>query len=213
VPVHTDAVQALGRINVNVDELGVDLLSLSSHKIHGPKGVGALYVRRGTAFRPLLVGGPQERDRRGGTHNTAGIIGFAAACRLLPQPDSSEAQCIRALRDRMERSISERFRTAHIIGREADRLPNTTCVCFEGVEAEAVLMLLSEAGICASSGAACSSGSLEPSHVLKAMAVPPHVAQGQVRLSLGRFNGDEDIDRLIDALPAVLAKVAAVNVA
>lgn len=205
----SDAVNAAGKIPIDVETLGVDLLAISAHKLHGPKGVGALYIRRGTPFQPLQIGGPQERHRRGGTHNVPGIIGFGAACDRVISGGFATA----ALRDRLEAGLTSRFTNAHIIAAAAPRLPNTTCVCFEGVEAEAVLLLLSEAGICASSGAACSSGSLEPSHVLKAMGVPPAVAQGQVRFSLGRYNTAADIDRLLDALPQILARVAKVSAA
>jgi len=212
VYVHTDAVNALGKIPVNVDELGVDLLSLSAHKVHGPKGVGALYVRRGTPFRAMITGGPQEQQRRGGTLNVPGIIGLAEACELLCTPEHArDLERLGRLRDRLEREITSRFETAHVIGARAPRVPNTSCICFAGVEAEAVLLLLSEAGICASSGAACSSGSLEPSHVLQAMGIEPQVAHGQIRFSLGRFNTEADIDRLLQVLPTVLERVASVN--
>lgn len=211
VLVHTDGVQALGKIAVDVKALGVDLLSLSAHKIHGPKGAGALFIRRGAPFRPLLVGGPQERNRRGGTHNVPGIIGLGAACALLAQLDPAELARVAALRDRLESKLTACFDAAHVIAAGAPRLPNTSCVCFAGVEAEALLVLLSQAGICASSGSACSSGSLEPSHVLKAMGLDPHVAQGQIRFSLSRFNSDADLERLFEVLPAALEKVSAIN--
>jgi cysteine desulfurase len=211
VPVHTDAVQAVGKIRVDVNELGVDLLSLSAHKIHGPKGSGALYVRRGTPLRAHITGGPQERQRRGGTLNAAGIIGLGTACEVAAA-EMEQMRRVRDLRDRLEAELLARFDSVHVIARSAERLPNTTCVCFAGVEAEAVLLLLSEAGICASSGSACSSGSLEPSHVLKAMNIDPRVAQGQVRFSLSRYNTDDDIDRLLAALPAILEKTAALNI-
>ncbi len=211
VPVHTDAVQAVGKIRVDVGELGVDLLSLSAHKIHGPKGSGALYVRRGTPLRAHTTGGPQERQRRGGTLNAAGIIGLGTACELAAA-EMEQMRRVRGLRDRLEMELLARFDSARVIARSAERLPNTTCVCFAGVEAEAVLLLLSEAGICASSGSACSSGSLEPSHVLKAMNIDPRVAQGQVRFSLSRYNTDDDIDRLLAVLPAILEKTAALNI-
>lgn len=212
IPVHTDAVQAIGKIPVNVKDLGVQLLSLSAHKFHGPKGAGALYIRGGTPFRPHMIGGPQERHRRGGTLNAAGIIGLAAACEILSEPDGPQTDRIRTMRDRLEAELLRRFPDAKVMSAAAERVPNTACVCFPGVEAEAVLLLLSEAGICASSGAACSSGSLEPSHVLRAMGIDPRIAQGQLRLSLGRFNRDHDVDRLLETLPPIIEKVAAVNV-
>ena len=211
VLVHTDAVNAAGKTPINVDQLGVDLLSLSSHKMYGPMGVGALYIRRGTPFRPMMIGGPQERQRRGGTLNAPGIVGFGKACEILAQEGAAEGERIATLRERLEAELTGRFKDAVVLGAAAERLPNTSCVCFPGVAAEAVLILLSEAGICVSTGSACSSGSLDPSHVLSAMNVDPQVAQGQVRFSLGRFNTDQDIDRLLEVLPPILDKVAAVN--
>ena len=211
VLVHTDAVNAIGKTDCDVERLGVDLLSLSAHKIHGPKGVGALYIRRGTPFRSLLIGGPQERQRRGGTHNAAGIMALGRACEIMREESTNSHAKIAMLRDRLEREIAERIPTAHVIGCDAERVANTSCICFAGVGAEAVLMLLSEAGVCVSSGAACSSGSLEPSHVLRAMGIDPVIAQGQIRFSLSRFSTDEDVDRLLDVLPRVLDRVAAVN--
>jgi len=213
VLVHTDAVNAAGKTPINVDELGVDLLSLSSHKMYGPMGVGALYIRRGTPFRPILIGGPQERQRRGGTLNAPGIVGFGKACEILSQVGAAEGERIAMLRERLEAELTRRFKDVVVLGAAAERLPNTSCVCFPGVGAEAVLILLSEAGICVSTGSACSSGSLDPSHVLSAMGIDPHVAQGQIRFSLGRFNTDRDIDRLLEVLPPILEKVAAVNLA
>lgn len=212
VPVHTDAVNALGKIPVNVEELGVSLLSLSAHKIYGPKGVGALYIQRGTPFRAWQVGGAQERSRRGGTLNAPGIVGLGMACQVFREMDDAETTRIAALRDWLEAELTRRCPSVHIIGREAERLPNTTCACFERVSSEAVVLLLSEAGICVSSGAACASGSQEPSHVLQAMRIEPHIAHGEIRFSLGRFNTEADVDRLFEVLPAVLEKVAASNV-
>lgn len=213
VPVHTDAVNALGKMPVDVEALGVDLLSLSAHKIHGPKGVGALYIRRGTPFRPWQIGGSQERGRRGGTLNAPGIVGLGAACRILRELAPDDQARIAALRDRLEAGLLERCPRAHVIGREAPRLPNTLCLCFEGVLSEPIVLLLSEAGVCVSSGAACASGSVEPSHVLQAMGIPAHIAQGQIRLSLSRFTTPADIDRALDVLPPAVEKVAASNLA
>ena len=213
VPVHTDAVNAAGKIPIDVAQLGVDLLSLSAHKLHGPKGTGALYIRRGTAWRPLIVGGPQEMQRRGGTLNAPGIIGFGAACRIaLEEGLAAMDTHVRALRDRLEAGLAERIPSAHILCQRTERVPNTCCVCFAGVEAEAVLLLLSEDGICASSGAACSSGSLEPSHVLAAMGIDPAVAHGQIRFSLSRYSTADEIDRLLDVLPGILERVGSVSV-
>lgn len=207
--VHTDAVNALGKIPVNVASLGVDLMSISAHKIHGPKGCGALYLRRGTPLSPLIIGGPQERQRRGGTSNVAGIVGFARACELLDLPAMNS---IAALRDELEREIVSQLPQTRVIGRECERIPNTLCVCIPGVGSEAVLLLLSEAGVCASSGAACSSGSLEPSHVLQAMGIDPTIAQGQLRFSLSRFTTRDEIERVLEVLPRVVERVSAVNI-
>ena len=212
VLVHTDAVNALGKMSVNVDDLGVDLLSLSAHKFHGPKGAGALYIRRGTPFRPSQIGGAQERGRRGGTLNAPGIIGMGAACAILRELGTETMEKCRVLRDRLEAELTERFPDVHICGAQAERLPNTACICFPGLSSEAILLLLSEAGVCVSSGSACSSGSLEPSHVLVAMGIDPQVAQGEIRFSLGRFNTDADIERLLQVLPAALDKVASANI-
>jgi cysteine desulfurase len=213
VPVHTDAVNAAGKLPIDVEALGVSLLSLSGHKLHGPKGVGALYVRRGAAWRPWQLGGPQERGRRGGTLNAPGIIGLGVACDLAREEYLAEMSRVRALRDDFEARIAALFPDAVVAGAAAERTPNTSCLLFPGVEAEALILLLSEAGVCASSGAACSSGSLEPSHVLKAMNIAPEIAQGQVRFSFSRFSQPADIDRVLSVLPDVLARVAAVNVA
>jgi cysteine desulfurase len=212
VPVHTDAVNALGKMPVNVDDLGVSMLSLSAHKIHGPKGAGALYVRRGTPFRPMMIGGSQERGRRGGTLNAPGIVGLGKACALLATEQQTHWPRMQRQRDTIEQFVREKFPTALIAGGETDRLPNTVCACFEGVGAEACVLLLSEGGVCVSSGAACSSGSLEPSHVMQAMDIPPHVAQGQIRFSVGRETSEAEIDRALEVLPAAIEKVAAVGV-
>jgi cysteine desulfurase len=207
--VHTDAVNAFGKITVNIASLGVDLMSLSAHKIHGPKGSGALVVRRGTPLSALIVGGPQERQRRGGTSNVAGIVGFARACELLDLPTMSS---VGTLRDALERAIVTRLPQTHVIGGSCERTPNTLCVCIPRVGSEAVLLLLSEASICASSGAACSSGSLEPSHVLQAMGIDPMIAQGQLRFSLSRFTTSPEIERVLDVLPRAVERVSAVNI-
>ncbi len=209
---HTDAVNAAGKLAISVDSLGVDLLSLSAHKIHGPKGCGALYLRRGTPLRPMIVGGPQERGRRGGTSNAAGIIGLGAACESAGEAlaDAALQQRITTLRDRLEQTLTEKF-DAVVVGGRAERLHNTCCVCFPGVSAEAVLLLLSQAGVCASSGAACSSGSLEPSHVLQAMAIAPEIAQGQIRFSMGRYTTAREIDHVLELIPGILQKISAAS--
>jgi len=204
VPVHSDAVNALGKIPVRVDELGVDLLSISAHKVYGPKGTGALYIRDGTPFQKWQIGGAQERNRRGGTLNAPGIVGLGEACRLLQEQEPAVNEQIRTLRDRLEVELTRRFSNAVIIGQNAPRLPNTTCVCFDGLVGASLVMLLSDAGICISGGAACAAGAVEPSHVLRAMGIPTRLAGGQIRISLGRYNTPADIDRLLDALPVAV---------
>lgn len=208
VPVHTDAVNALGKMPVNVETLGVSMLSLSGHKIHAPKGAGALYIRKGTPFRSMMLGGHQERDRRGGTQNVAGIVALGRACEIIAHEAESTWPALERMRNRLEAELLSRFDNVRIIGQGAPRLPNTTCACFEGVEAQAVLVMLSESGICASSGAACSSGAITPSHVLTAMGVPAEVASGQLRFSLGKYNTDTDIDRLLSVLPRIVERAA-----
>ncbi len=206
--VHTDAVNALGKIPVNVTDLGVDLLSLSSHKIYGPKGVGALYLRHGTPFKPYQIGGTHERSRRGGTLNAPGIVALGTACQILHAEMDQDNQRIADLRQQLETLLRQLFPDLYIVGHEAPRLPNTICACFAGLPSEPILILLSEAGICVSSGSACTSGSLELSHVLEAMHVDPHVGMGQMRFSLGRFNTTADLDRLAEHLPTILNKAA-----
>lgn len=204
---HTDAVQAAGKLPVNVRALGADLLTLSAHKLHGPKGAGALFVRDGVPLRPLLRGGPQERERRGGTLNAAGIAGFGAAAALCDE-SLTAAPRVAALRDRLEGEVLRMIRGARVIGAGAPRVCNTSCVLLPGVAAEPLLLLLSEAGVCASSGAACSSGSLEPSHVLLAMGFLPDEARGELRFSLSRETTDGDIDRALAALAAAHEKLS-----
>jgi cysteine desulfurase len=209
VPFHCDATQAIGKIPVDVRAMGFDLATVAAHKFHGPKGVGALFLRRGVRCPPLIVGGPQERNRRGGTENVAGIVGMGAAAQLaqghLPEMDRVARQ-----RDRLQRSILETISDTHVNGRTDSRVPNTTNIGFARLEAEAILLLLSEQGICASAGAACSSGSLEPSHVLRAMKINEKVAHGAVRFSLSRYTTDEEIDRALKVLPGVITKLRAV---
>jgi cysteine desulfurase len=209
--VHSDAINAVGKMPVSARDLGVNLLSVSAHKFHGPKGAGALYIRRGTPLRPTMLGGSQERQRRGGTENVAGIIGLGAACALLAEEPQEAAARMRVLRDQLEAGLKRAAPNVEIIGAAAERLPNTTCACFAGCSAEAILLLLSQAGVCASSGSACSSGSLEPSHVLQAMGVAADVAQGQVRLSLSRFTTEADVEWVLAVLPSILEKVAAAS--
>lgn len=209
VPYHCDGTQAVGKLPVDVPSIGIDAMSFASHKFHGPKGVGALYARRGLRFRPLLIGGPQERARRGGTENVPGIVGMGAAAELAMQC-LSDMPRVAQMRDRLESEILGRIADAHINGSRDARLPNTTNIGFARLEAEAILLLLSEQGICASAGAACSSGSLEPSHVLRAMKIDETIAHGAIRFSLSRYTTDAEIDRALEVLPPVIARLRAV---
>jgi cysteine desulfurase len=209
VPFHCDGTQAAGKLPVNVAELGVDAMSFASHKFHGPKGVGGLFVRRGLRFRPLMIGGPQERGRRGGTENVAGLVGMGKAAELA-RAALPEMSRVAAMRDRLEREILTRIEDAHVNGDVEARLPNTSNIGFSRLEAEAILLLLSEQGICASAGAACSSGSLEPSHVLRAMRIDEKIAHGAIRFSLSRYTTDAEIDRALDGLPPVIDRLRAV---
>ena len=204
---HTDAVQAAGKEVIDVAKLPVDLLSISGHKLHAPKGIGVLYVRRGTRLAPLLVGGHQERGRRAGTENVPYIIGLGKACDLARQAFDDERTRVRKLRDRLEETLLSTCPSARVNGHKDNRLVNTTSISFEYVEGEAVLLLLDRLGICASSGSACTSGSLEPSHVLRAMGVPFTSAHGSIRFSLSRYNTDEDIDYVIEHIPGIIKKL------
>ncbi|MCH7653403.1 MAG: cysteine desulfurase NifS [Chloroflexi bacterium] len=209
ITVHTDAVQAAGLLEINVRDLGVDLLSLSAHKFHGPKGVGLLYIRRGTAFEPQSMGGGQERQRRSGTENVPGIVGLAEAYRLAcEERDEVAERCLR-LRERLLAGLEERIDRVHINGHPTRRLPNNINVSFENVEGEPVLLGLDFAGIWASSGSACSSASLEPSHVLLAIGLSADLAQGSLRITLGRENTEEDVDYVLSVLPGLVEKLRA----
>jgi len=206
VPFHCDGVQAAGKIRVDVRAAGVDLMSLAAHKFHGPKGTGALYVRRGVRLQPLIIGGAQERQKRGGTENVAGIVGMGKAAELA---DAALAQMpeVAALRDRLEREILTTIQGTYVNGCTDMRLPNTTNIAFARLEADAILLLLSERGICASAGAACSSGSLEPSHVLRAMGIDERIAHGAVRFSLSRYTTAAEISHTIDGLAGVIQRL------
>ena len=206
---HTDAVQAAGKIPVDAKELGVDFLSLSGHKLHAPKGVGLLYVKRHTKFAPYVIGGGQERGRRGGTENVANIVAFGRAAKLAMENLALEESLIRPLRDRLEAGILESISGTSRNGGAAPRLPNTSNVSFRGVEAEGVLMLLDQAGICASSGSACTTGSLDPSHVLTAMGCSAARARASVRFSLGIYNTAAEVDYLLERLAPTIAKLRA----
>ena len=204
---HTDAVQAAGKLRIDVEELGVDLLSLSAHKIYGPKGVGALYIRKGTKIYPLIHGGHQERGRRAGTENVAGIVGFGKAAEIALQEMEEEAVRIAGLRDRLEGGILERIEDVLINGHPEKRLPNTTNISFRYIEGEAIILKLASHGIFASTGSACSSDTLEPSHVLMAIGLSPEVGHGSVRFSLGKFNTADDVDRTLEVLPEVVSNL------
>jgi len=204
---HTDAVQAVGKIPIDMKKSAVDLLSLSGHKVHAPKGIAALYIRRGTRFSPFVIGGHQESGRRGGTENVASIIGLGKACELAARYMEDENNRVKALRDKLENGILERIPKVYVNGDRIDRLPNTTSLSFEYIEGEAILLLLNEYGICASSGSACTSGSLEPSHVLRAMGVPFTCAHGSIRFSLSRYTTEEEIDYTLEKMPAIIEKL------
>jgi cysteine desulfurase len=201
---HTDAVQAVGKLPIDVSNSEIDMLSISGHKIHAPKGIGALYVRKGTRFSPFLIGGHQEGGRRGGTENVATIIGLGKASELAATHMGEMATRVENLRDKLENELLKRIPNAMINGDTEHRLPNTTSISFEYIEGESILLMMDELGICASSGSACTSGSLEPSHVLRAMGVPFTAAHGSIRFSLGSYNTEEEIDFIIEKLPPII---------
>jgi cysteine desulfurase len=201
---HTDAVQAVGKIPIEMSKNAIDMLALSGHKLHAPKGIGVLYVRRGTKFSPFLIGGHQEKGRRGGTENTPSIIGLGKACELAARNMEAENTRVKQLRDKLEDGVLARIANSRVNGDRVNRLPNTSNVSFEFVEGESILLLLNELGICASSGSACTSGSLQPSHVLRAMGVPFTMAHGSIRFSLSIYNTDEEIEFVLQNLPAVI---------
>jgi cysteine desulfurase len=205
--IHTDAVQSAGKIPVNVKTLGVDLLSLSAHKMNGPKGAGALWLRRGIRLVPVMTGGRHERNRRAGTENVAGIAGFGVAAALAARKLAAEAPGLATLRDRLEQGVVRAVPGSAINGEGSPRVPNTTNISFERVEAESLLIGLDLAGFAVSTGSACSSGTLEPSHVLKAMGFPAHRTQNSIRFSLGMGNTDADVDRLVAVLPGIVEKL------
>ena len=204
---HTDAVQAVGKIPIGLANSKIDMLSLSGHKLHAPKGVGVLYLRRGTRFRPLLRGGHQERGRRAGTENSASIVGLGTAGALAMEYMDFENTEVRRLRDRLEAGILASVPHAFVTGDPGNRLPNTANIAFEYVEGEAILLLLNKQGIAASSGSACTSGSLEPSHVMRAMGIPYTAAHGTIRFSLSRYNTETEIDRVIAAVPPIIGQL------
>lgn len=202
---HTDAVQAVGKIPIDLKNTAIDMLSLSGHKLHAPKGVGVLYLRRGTRFRPLLRGGHQERGRRAGTENTASIIGLGVAAELALAHLQQENTFVKSLRDRLEKGLLAAIPNCFVTGDVTNRLPNTCNIAFEYIEGESILLMLNRAGIAASSGSACTSGSLEPSHVMRAMKIPYTAAHGSVRFSLSRYNTLAEIDKVIEIMPGIVA--------
>ena len=204
---HTDAVQAVGKIPINMADSTIDMLSLSGHKLHAPKGIGVLYLRKGTKFAPFLMGGHQEGGRRAGTENTASIIGMGRAAQLAVESLEEENTRVKALRDKLERELLKRVPASMINGDPENRLPNITSIAFEYVEGEAILLLMDQYGICASSGSACTSGSLEPSHVLRAMGVPFTAAHGSIRYSLSIYNTEEEVDFIIDKMPPIIERL------
>jgi cysteine desulfurase len=204
---HTDAVQAVGKLPVDVQATDVDLLALSGHKFHAPKGVGALYIKRGTRTRPFFVGGHQEHGRRAGTENVPGIVALGAAAELAGEFIQDEVTRVKALRDKLETELLARIPESHRNGHAELRTPNTTNITFKYVEGEAILLLMSDAGICASSGSACTSGSLEPSHVLRAMGVGHELAHSAVRFSLSRYTTAADVDHIIEHLPPIIERL------
>ena len=206
---HTDAVQGAGKIKLDVKQLGVDFLSLSAHKLYAPKGVGALYIKRHTKYHPYIIGGSQERGRRGGTENVAGIIAFGRAAQLALEQHDTEQTRTRNLRDRIELSILRSIPGSSRNGPAEPRLPNTSNIAFEAVEAEGILLLLDQEGICASSGSACTTGSLDPSHVLVAMGCSAARARASIRFSLGRYNSEQEVDYVLHRLPPVIEKLRA----
>ena len=207
VPFHTDAVQTAGKLKLDVKAMGVDFLSLSAHKLHAPKGIGLLYVRQGVPWQPYVIGGGQESGRRGGTENVAYIVAFGKAAELAMASVENDVDRIRTLRDRMENVIMESIPGVTRNGAKEPRLPNTSNLNFADCEAEAILLLLDREGICASSGSACTTGSLAPSHVLIAMGVPPDQALSSVRLSLSKYSTDAEVDHLLETLPPIIEKL------
>jgi cysteine desulfurase len=207
IPLHVDAVQAAGKIHLKVKDLPMDLMTISGHKFHAPKGIGALYVKRGLTFPPFMIGGHQERNRRGGTENVPGIIGMGKAAEVASSRIDSDATRIRGLRDQLESLLLRSCPGSRVNGDVQKRLPNTCNISFRYLEGESILVLLDQQGICASTGSACTAGSSEPSHVLRAMKVPPDWLQGAVRFSLGRFNTEKEIDYVNEKMPAIVQRL------
>lgn len=201
---HTDAVQAVGKIPINLEDTDIDFLSMSGHKLHAPKGIGVLYIKRGTLFVPFLTGGHQEHGRRGGTENVASIVGLGKACELAYEKMEEENKRVKKLRDKLEEGLLAAVPKSMLNGHKEQRLPNTANISFEYVEGEAILLHMNQYNICASSGSACTSGSLEPSHVLRAMGVPFTAAHGSIRFSLSVYNTEEEVDFVLEKMPAII---------
>ena len=208
---HTDAVQAVGKIPINLSKTNINFLSLSGHKLHAPKGIGGLYIKKGTRFSPFMIGGHQESNRRGGTENVPGIVGLGEAARLAMNNFHEENTRVKKMRDRLQQGLLEKVSQARVNGHHESRLPNTLNIGFEFVEGEAILMRLDEKGICASSGSACTSGSLEPSHVLRAMGVPFTAVHGSIRFSLSRYNTEDEIEFVIEETPRIIETLRAMS--
>jgi cysteine desulfurase len=204
---HTDAVQVAGKIPLNLKESTIDMLSISGHKLHAPKGVGVLYVRKGTRLSPFMLGGHQESGRRAGTENVPGIIGLGKACELAAQNMEQENVQVRRLRDKLENGLLRSCPDCRLNGHKTNRLPNTTNISFEFIEGEAILLLLDGFGVCASSGSACTSGSLEPSHVMRAMGVPFTAAHGSIRFSLSRYTNEQEVDLVLEKMPGIVERL------
>ncbi len=211
VALHVDAIQWVGKLPVDLTKTPIDYLALSGHKLHAPKGIGALYVRSGTPFAPLIIGGHQERGRRGGTENVALIVGLGTAAQLALSHMGEEQKSVARLRDILEQGIVKRIPKTHVNGDVEHRLPNTTNISFESIEGEAILLMLNEYGICASSGSACTSGSLEPSHVLLAMGIPHERAHGSIRFSLSRYNTEDEIRYVLEKIPSVIERLRSLS--
>ena len=208
---HTDAVQAAGKIPFKLRDMNIDMLSVSGHKFHAPKGIGALYVRRGVRFRPFVVGGHQERGRRAGTENVPYIVGMGVAAELAMANFDTENNYVRKLRDDLHNRLIAAIPSVRVNGDVEHRLPNTTNLSFEYIEGESILMHMDIHGICASSGSACTTGSLEPSHVMRAMGVPYTAAHGAIRFSFSRYNTQEDVDTVVEVLPGIIEKIRAIS--
>lgn len=208
---HCDAIQAVGKLPLDMGKSTMDMISLSGHKLHAPKGVGALYIRKGVRFKPFMLGGHHENNRRAGTENVPSIIGLGMACELARKYLPEEQTKVRKLRDKLENLVLYQMLNSRLNGHKILRLPNTTNISFEYVEGEAILLLLNEVGICASSGSACTSGSLEPSHVLRAMGVPFTAAHGSIRFSLSRYNTEEEVDYIVGHIPPIIRRLKEIS--